>query len=96
MALCVVVGDPYFLYSDSSWRAYIEACDAKSRYVGNDCKFLARHVKEKDDEDADDLLNAAVQLSLRQSLGNGVASRMHALTLEEQYYADDLTWRTFL
>ena len=96
MALCIVVGDPYILHTDSSWREYIETCDKKNRYSGIDCKYLSRYVKKQDNLDADALLNAAVQLSLRQNLGAGVSSRMQALTIEEQYYSDDVTWRTFL
>ena len=92
MALCIVVGDPYMLCTDSSWKEYIESCDRKGRYAGIDCKLLQRHVKQEDEVDAEDLLNAAVQFSLRQDLGSGLASQ----TIEEQYYSDDLVWRTFL
>ena len=62
MALCVIIGQPYYLLTDPFWKEYIEYCDSIGCYTGMHCELLLRHRKEKQDED--DLLNAIALASL--------------------------------
>ena len=44
-ALVIVVGNPFCLLGDPSWREYIEQCDSRGGYYGVECLMLRRHQK---------------------------------------------------
>ena len=56
MSLCIVVGEPYTLYADTYWSQYIEACDAKGGYMGDDCLLRKRYQATRDLQDADEVI----------------------------------------
>jgi hypothetical protein len=90
MALCIVVGEPYTLYSDPPFRTYMETCDRNHRYFGADCSLLSRNTEK----DAEGLLNNAAQIAFRDEnlLGRGSAKAFN----DNQYFSDEITWRTLL
>lgn len=94
-ALAIVVGEPYTLYSDPSWKEYLEFCDRNGRYNGTECLLLSRHHKSSEVRDADELLNTIAQVAMRnneQMLGIGCA----LAEKKYQYFNDEVTWRTLL
>jgi superfamily I DNA and/or RNA helicase len=90
MALCVVIGQPYYLHDDPCWRAYMEYCDLHGAYTGYPCNLLRRHRQEELDEEA--LLNAVAQTSI---LGAGYEEIQNPTKLS-QYFFDDSAWRVLL
>ena len=95
MACCVVVGEPYTLMSDRSWKEYIEACDRKGTYTGYDCKLLEKHYRRTEEKDADALLEMAAHIALKRDSGR--EAMLGGMTSSaDSYYKDEITWRTLL
>jgi superfamily I DNA and/or RNA helicase len=46
MALCVLIGQPYVLYSDIVWKEFLEHCDRNGGYTGYPCELLQSARKE--------------------------------------------------
>ena len=47
MALCIVVGQPYLLYTDKYWREYITYCYKNHAYQGYQCDLLKKVKRSK-------------------------------------------------
>ena len=47
MALCIVVGQPYLLYTDKYWREYITYCYKNHAYQGYQCDLLRKIKRSK-------------------------------------------------
>lgn len=88
-ALVVVIGQPYCLYTDNSWRELLNYADARSLYLGMPCKLLD---SVKDDErDIDDLLSEVAKVSvLGAGLENNSSYNCH------QYTVGNMEWRVLL
>jgi len=85
-ALCLVVGNPFLLHTDPSWREYMEFCDEHGAYVGVHCSLLRRH-KDQERED-EDLLNTVAHVAC---LGAS-SGKLDALF----GFATDMQWRSLL
>lgn len=80
--LCIVIGNPNYLYLDNNWREYMEHCDSQLACIGYECKLLKRYQDEV--KSTDDMLS---NLTL-QVLGEGFDSGN-----EYQFNNFDMPWR---
>jgi hypothetical protein len=87
-ALTVIVGNPYVLYYDPSWREFLEFVRDNDGYRGCECSLLKVH---GEDEGVEDLLDAIANISL---LGKGALDSVYPVKLED-FYNDD-AWRVLL
>ena len=65
MALCIVVGQPYLLYTDKYWREYITYCYRNHAYQGYQCDLLKKVKRSK-------LLRNSTAVSYNGGDGEGV------------------------
>mmetsp|Transcript_19706 Transcript_19706/g.19040 ORF Transcript_19706/g.19040 Transcript_19706/m.19040 type:complete len:89 (+) Transcript_19706:135-401(+) len=88
MALCVLIGQPYVLYSDYVWKEFLEHCDRNGGYTGYPCELLQSARKENQDEE--DLLNLVAHSAV---LGSGYDNNDRE---KQSFFRNDTEWRVIL
>lgn len=95
MHLVVVVGQPYYLCTDSNWFRLLNYCDKNRSYMGLRCSLLDSE-QDKCRNESERLSAAAISSLLGGGAlddGRGVHSMLGGMSA---YYSDSLEWRGML
>jgi hypothetical protein len=90
-SLCIVVGNPLYLYGDPNWRHLMNYCDTNGTFTGDPCALLASVQREEQEED--DILRAAASVAL---LDMGTSGIQNSNAYCNPYYGSELEWRGLL